>query len=155
MAVKWSYYDGEKFDKLNEKYLPDKGEGETKATQIITAVNKLIYKYYNDEDVFDNTHHLKGWGNDLSSFANWLYFYVDKETQMILNKVYDCYTNEDYEDLLKELADKLFNEDFLEEQNKIAKMFSIYDCDGKFKFVERYDNEDNYYEYEDEEEYEE
>lgn len=143
MAVKWNYYDNEKFDKLDEMYLPQRGEGETKATQIVTAVNKLVYKYYNDGDVFDNTHHLKGWGNDLSSYANWLYFYVDKETQTILNKVYDCHTDEDYEDLLKELVDKLFDEEFLAEQNKIKKMFSVYDCDGKFKF-EEIDYEDDY-----------
>ena len=28
--VDWSYFD--KFEKVNEEYLPDRGEGETKAT---------------------------------------------------------------------------------------------------------------------------
>lgn len=153
MSVNWSYYDNEKFDKLDEKYLPCSGEGETKATQIVTCVNKLIYKWYNDGDVFDNTRHLKGWMNDLSSYANWLYYYVDEETQKILDKVYDCCNDSDYEDLLKELADKLLDEEFLEKQDKIGKMFTIYDCDGKFKFVELEEDEyeDEWYE-EDEEE---
>ena len=70
MAVDWGYYD--KFDGLMDKYLPMHGEGETKATQIVTAVNKLVYKWYNDGDVFDNTLHLEGWANDLSDYANWL-----------------------------------------------------------------------------------
>ena len=48
MAVDWGYYDNAKFEELNGKYLPERGEGETKATQIITAVNKLVYKWYND-----------------------------------------------------------------------------------------------------------
>lgn len=145
MAVKWSYY--HKFDELNEEYLPYKGEGKTKATQIVTCVNKLVYKWYNDGDVFDNTKHLDGWWNDLSSYANWLYYYVDEETQGILDKVYDCYNDSDYEDLLKELADKLLDEEFLAKQDKIEKMFTIYDCDGKFKFVELNDeeDEDDYY----------
>ena len=60
MAVSWIYYDLIKFEELNKKYLPERGEGETKATQIVTALNKLIYKWYNDGDVFDNTYHLEG-----------------------------------------------------------------------------------------------
>lgn len=151
MAVDWSYYDNEKFDVLNEKYLPIEGEGNTKATQIITAVNKLIYKWYNDGDVFDNTYILSGWANDLSSYANWLY----KNTDLgeILNKIQNCFSD-DYEDLLKELADKVFNAEYLEEQNKLEKVGTIYDCDGKFQFIEDdYDEEDEYDWDFDEEEY--
>lgn len=141
MATDWGYYD--KFDGINEKYLPERGQGETKATQIVTAVNKLVYKWYNDGDVFDNTHHLEGWANDLSDYANWLYYYTSKEVQTILNKIKDCTTDGEYEDLLQELADKLFNEEYLAEQNKLEKMFTIYDCDGKFKYEE--EAEEEYY----------
>lgn len=140
MATDWGYYD--KFDGINEKYLPERGEGETVATQIVTAVNKLIYKWYNDGDVFDNTHHLEGWANDLSSYANWLYENT-KDAWKILNKISDCISDSEYEDLLQELADKLLNEEYLAEQNKLEKVGTIYDCDGKFKYVE--DNEDDYY----------
>lgn len=35
--VNWNYFD--KFKGVKERYLPDRGEGETKATQIVTAVN--------------------------------------------------------------------------------------------------------------------
>lgn len=56
MSVDWGYFD--KFEWADEKYLPCRGEGETKATQIVTAINKLVYKWYNDGDVFDNTHYL-------------------------------------------------------------------------------------------------
>lgn len=143
MATNWDYYD--KYEELNGKYLPERGEGSTKATQIVTAVNKLIYKWYNDGDVFDNTHHLEGWANDLSDYANWLYYHTTKEVQVILNKVYNCHNDSDYEDLLQELADKLFDEEYLEEQNKLAKEFSIYDYDGKFEFVESDEDEEGYY----------
>ena len=136
MAVDWGYYDKFKAD----KYLPFSGEGQTKATQIVTAVSKLIYKYYNDGDVFDNTHYLSGWANDLSSYANWLYYHTD--ARAILDKIVHCFNDEDYEDLLKELADKLFDEDYLEEQDKIEKVETIYNCIGKFKFVD--EDEDEY-----------
>ena len=139
MAVDWGYYD--EFDGLIDKYMPVSGEGETKASQIVTAVNKLVYKYYNDGDVFDNTHHLEGWANDLSSYANWLYENT-KNAWKILNKISACYTNEDYEDLLKELANELLDEAYLAEQSKEEKVGTIYDCDGKFKYEEPEDDED-------------
>ena len=137
MAVNRDYYD--KYEKLIDKYMPARGEGETKASQIVTAVNKLVYKWYNDGDVFDNTHCLKGWANDLSDYANWLYYHTESRT--ILNKIVHCFIESDYEDLLQELADKLLNEEYLAEQNKIEKVESIYKCNGKFKYKE-YDEDD-------------
>lgn len=142
MAVDWGYYD--KFENLIDKYMPMSGEGETVASQIVTAVNKLVYKYYNDGDVFDNTHHLEGWANDLSSYANWLYENT-KDAWKILNKISDCYTNEDYEELLKELTDKLLNEEYLVERSKEEKVGTIYDCDGKFKYEEPTYEDEEYY----------
>lgn len=152
MSVKWSYFD--KFNNILDKYMLISGEGETKASQTVTAVSKLIYKWYNDGDVFDNTHYLDGWANDLSSYANWLYEYADADN--ILNKIADCVTESDYEDLLKELADKLLDEKYLAEQNKDKKIDSIYSCEGKFRFVDDYYNDDedhyDYDEYDDDEE---
>lgn len=133
MAVNWSYFD--KFSKLSDKYLPDRGEGETMATQIVTAVSKLVYKWYNDGDVFDNTHYLDGWCNDLSSYANWLEKYTDKAGK-ILDKIANCVSDGDYEDLLKELADTLLDEKYLLIQDGLEKAGSIYDCEGKFEFRE-------------------
>ena len=146
MAVSWDYYD--KFETLIDKYMPERGEGETKASQIVTAVNKLVYKWYNDGDVFDNTYHLEGWANDLSSYANWLAEYTD--VGEILDSIENCYYESEYENLLKYLADKLLNEEYLVEQNEIEKIGTIYKCDGKFEFMEVLaEDEDDYYEDED------
>ena len=138
MAVDWNYYD--KFEPLMDKYLPVRGEGETKATQIVTAVCKLIYKWYNDGDVYDNSYVLEGWANDLSDYANWLWEHT--EADGILDKVINCYNNSDYEDLLQELADKLMDEAYLEKENEIEKVGTIYKCEGKFQFVEEDEEED-------------
>lgn len=137
MAVKGAYFD--KFNALRDKYLPDIGEGETKATQVVTAVNKLVYKWYNDGDVFDNTYSLKGWCNDLSSYANWLAQYTS-EAGIILDKIANCWNHSDYEDLLKELADTLLNEEYLLKQNECHKVDCIYKCRGKFRFEEEDDD---------------
>lgn len=148
MAVEWDYYD--KFEELIKKYMPVRGEGDTKASQIVTAVNKLVYKWYNDGDVYDNTHHLKGWANDLSSYANWLYYHTDARN--ILDKISICFTEDDYEELLKELADKLLDEQYLAEQDKEGKVESIYKCVGQFEFVEEEEeDEEDYWDDEDEE----
>lgn len=150
MAVNWNYYN--KYENLIDKYMPMRGEGETKASQIVTAVNKLIYKWYNDGDVFDNTYNLRGWANDLSSYANWLYNNTD--TKDILLFIRDCISESDYEDLIKNLADTLFDEEFLKEQDKIEKVGSIYECNGFFEFNENYDDdEDDYYDDEEEDDW--
>lgn len=141
----WESFD--KFDGVIEEYMLPRGEGDTMASQIVTAVNKLVYKAFNDGDVFDNTHHLRGWCNDLSSYANWLYKYAE-ESQDILEGIENVYTDDEYTDLLYELAVAMLNREFLSEMSKSEKVGTIYDCDGPFKFVEDWDEEEE----EDEEE---
>lgn len=119
MSVNWGYFD--KFEWANEKYLPRWGEGETKATQIVTAISQLVYRWYNDGDVFDNSYLLDGWCDYLPSCANWLEQHTTDEVSPILHRISECYTDEDYEELLKNLADTLLDEDYLEEQNKLKK----------------------------------
>ena len=149
-SVDWDYYD--KFEDLINKYMPDQGEGETLASQIVTAVNKLIYKWYNDGDVFDNVNSgLQGWANDLSSYANWLYKYAPGDAPSILKNIYGMGEESDYETLLKELADNLLDENLLDSLEK-SKQGSIYDCNGPFKFSEYYeDDEDEWDDYEEDE----
>lgn len=141
MSVEWSYYD--KFEGIMDKYLPDRGEGETMATQIVTAVTKLVYKWYNDGDVYDNTYALEGWCNDLSSYANWLHKYsLGAELESISTAMDD----DDYEWILKEVANACLDEDYLAEMDKKAKVGSIYNCDGPFEFREyEEDDEEEWY----------
>ena len=126
-----------------DKYMPDSGESETQASQMCTAINKLIYKYYNDGDIFDNSYYLDGWCNDLSSYANWLYNRnLGKD---ILIKIRDIHTFKEYEDLLSNLASQLITKENLEELEKKEKEGSIYSESGLFKFIEdKYDEEDDW-----------
>ena len=144
-GVDWGYFD--KFKGVNEKYLPDSGEGETLATQTVTAVNKLIYKWYNDGDTYDTTT-MQGWANDLSSYANWLDQNIDGAGD-ILHKIYDLSYNDEngYERILKELADTCLDIDYLDRLNEQPKEGSVYECDGDFVF-EEFQEDDEYDEYE-------
>lgn len=139
--VDWSYYD--KFDKIIDKYLPARGEGETLATQFCTAVNKLVYKWYNDGDVFDNSYYLTETGNDLSDYANWL-SWNSETAKTILNRIKVVYTDSDYDELLADLADEILNEDFLREANKKEKHGSIYNCAGQFQYKEWEEDEEEW-----------
>lgn len=140
MAVSWDYFD--KFEVITNKYMPACGEGETVASQAVTSVIKLIYKWYNDGDVFDNTAYLEGWCNDLSSYANWLYNHTDRSK--VLDNIYVISTGSEYEDLLKELAESILDESWLSTQER-PKEGSIYACNGRFKFVEYgFDEEEDY-----------
>lgn len=112
------------------------------ATQICTAVNKLVYKWYNDGDVFDNTHFLYGWCNNLSSYANWLYANVP-ETRFILERIKECFASSDYELLLSDLADCCLTDERMSEYAEREKTGSIYRCDGPFVFRDD-DEEDDF-----------
>lgn len=122
----------ERFDKALEKYLPSTGEGETMASQAVTATNKLVYKWYNDGDVYDNTKHLPGWANDLSSYANWLARYYGCAD--ILDAIWDARSDADYEGILWTLAGFAFDEERLAYYEKQPKTGSIYDCAGDYRF---------------------
>ena len=149
-GVNWRYFD--KFDKINDLYLPDRGEGETKATQLVTAINKLVYKWYNDGDVYDNTGYMEGWGNDISDVANWIYRNYP-ESRTILDEIYYARTDGDYENILKNLADKFLDSKFLSNENNKTASGSIYNTDGKFTFEEYVEEEEDYYEEDEDDEY--
>jgi len=133
----WEVFD--KYDDVNAKYLPVYGEGEMMANQIATAVNKLVYKWYNDGDVYDNTYAMSGWCNDLSSYANWLFKYVG-EARDILARIVSVRNDGEYEDLLYDLTEATLKMDVLEKY-ETDKVGSVYDCDGYFKFEEVYNEE--------------
>ena len=134
MAVDWSAYSNPEIKALEDKYLPNVGQGETMAAQAMTAATKLVYKWYNDGDVFDNRYGIDGWLNDLSSYANWLYYNV-ASTQDILLRITDLTSDGDYEDLLYDLVMAL-NKDLLEYLDTQPKVGDIYNCSGPFKYEE-------------------
>lgn len=142
--IDWDYFD--KFTPIVNEYIPDQGEGETMASQIATAVNKLVYRWYNDGDTYD---YVNGFIGGLSTYANWLYKYVP-ETRNILDSITNVYNDDEYENILKRLADLTLNEEFLWEYSTESMKNSIYECDGPFSDEEYWeDSEDEYSDEED------
>lgn len=134
----WSEFN--RFEIATDRYLPEIGEGTTMAEQIVTAVTKLVYKWYNDGDVYDNTGFLTGWANDLSSYANWLYKHTPW-VQDILERVWDAYGDDEYEEILWDLACNLLDMEDLEEY-EVPAQGTIYECRGPFKFEEMDEEEE-------------
>ena len=129
------------FNDIIHKYVPPIGEGDTKASQIATAVNKLIFKWWNDGDVYDNVRgHLSGWCNDLSSYANWLFIHTNADVRNILLSIENCYTEDNYTELLCILGDELLTEEVLTAAANEPKVESIYKCRGPFRFEEEEDD---------------
>lgn len=124
-----------KFDDTISKYLLPVGQGDRMATQIVTAVTKLIYKWFNDGDVYDNTRYLVGWENDLSSYANWLYKSGGGFGEEALIKVFEARSDEDYEDVLYGVAEHFLNPSVLDILYSIPAEGNIYNCSGPFKFI--------------------
>lgn len=139
--MNWDIF--KKFDSILSKYMPSNGEGETMASQTATAINKLIYKWYNDGDVYDNqTPHNLGWANDLSSYANWLHRNIPGAAT-ILEQVWDLQNKEDaemgYTEILYTLADKYLCEDFMSQLVEQKKTGSIYRANSPFHYSQQDD----------------
>lgn len=138
--------DFNKFESVIEKYLPDCGEGITKATQAITALNNLVYRWFNDGDVFDNTYGLCAGFNNLSTYANWLYNNIP-ELRPILDRIkeYDL-TENGYTELLMDACETVMrNETMLTALDYQPAVGSIYEEKGPFEFIEFDDEEEDMY----------
>lgn len=146
--VKWSYFN--KFSIYNDILLPARGDGLTMASQAVTTCCKLVYKWYNDGDVYDNTYYLVGWANDISGPANWLYKYIP-ETKEILIKIKTCKTTIEYEHILKELCDYIYQDDILNSLNQKPKIGDAYSEEGPFHYQEDCEEDEYDYDYYDEE----
>ena len=134
----WSDFD--RFGQVTNRFMPSIGEGETIASQASTAINKLVYKWFNDGDVFDNTYGMEGWANDLSTYANWLANHIEGAEE-ILDGIVDCYNDDDYTELLYQLCDVCADLEDMENRDNLPADGSIYTEEGRFKF-EEYEEEE-------------
>ena len=137
MAHEWN-----DFYRFKPKYMPAYGDGDTMASQTETAISKLVSKWFNDGDVFDNHYGMSGWCNDISGSANWLATNFPGAST-ILDRIHYIGSDEGkYEDILYDLCCLIFDTpNLLDSMNNIPKVSSAYKCDGPYSF-EEFDEED-------------
>lgn len=95
-----------------ESYVPDEWEWNTKAEQLATAVNKLVYRYYNDWDRYD-----EDYANEVANYANWIERNAFELPEAVL-------TRWEYEDNLQTIVDRA--NELIEEWKEMPKVWSIY-----------------------------
>ena len=112
---------------LIDKYLPEDEQGESKASQLVTAANKIIYGWYNNGDT------ISGNGNDLTSYANWIDKYIkEPEIRKILKDNFIDYNDTYYlSEIILPLIKFVFREDFLESLSSQETEGDIYECSGR------------------------
>ena len=112
---------------LTDRYLPSKGQGENKASQLVTAANNIIYGWYNNGDT------ISGDGNDLTSYANWIDKYIkEPEIRKILKDDHIDYNDTYYlSEIILPLIKFVFREDFLEGLASQEIEDNIYECNGR------------------------
>ena len=112
---------------LIDKYLPSVGQGENKASQLVTAANKIIYGWYNNGDT------ISGNGNDLTSYANWIDIYIkEPEIRKILKDDYIDYNDTYYlSEIILPLIKFVSRENFLEGLASQEIEGDIYECQGR------------------------
>lgn len=131
--LNWKDFSLPEANKIEHEYLPSEGQGDNMMSQAVTAGSKLIYKWFNDGDVFDTRCGLSYWGNDLSSYANWLYKYIP-EVKDILDTIDEVHIDIDYTDLLYDLYITLYTQEMADKYSSIKAIGSIYRCDGPFEW---------------------
>lgn len=127
--------------KLVAKYLTPYGQGDTLATQIATAVNRLVYKWYVDGVVYHGTIYMPGWENDISGAANWLAKYVDG-AEAILDRIHECRTEEECESILDDIVVHCIKEDIFEAAVNAPAVGDVYNEQGAYKFEAVCDEDD-------------
>ena len=132
----WEDFSDPATDRIEKDFLPRSGEGENMMSQAVTATTKLIYKWFNDGDVFDNNYGLEGWVNDLSSYANWLDENIP-EAEPILARIRNVGRDRAaYTALLYDLMHAVFTDEMIVKYADKPKEGTIYDCDGPYNFYE-------------------
>lgn len=142
--ITWSSFDTPESNALEEKYLPDQGDGDNMASQAVTAATRLIYKWFNNGDVYDNSYGLSGWVNDISGSANWLAKHVPGARD-ILWRIQKTHSEEEYvSNILWPLFNLVYDSKLLSSLEKKPKVDDAYSCKGPFEF--NYEDEDAYQE---------
>ena len=132
--LSWDDFSDPVTDRIEKDFLPANGEGDSMMSQAVTATTKLIYKWFNDEDVFDNTFGLQGWANDLSDYANWLDENIP-EAAAILSRIKAVGSDESaYTQLLYDLMHAVFNDEMIVKYADKPVVGTIYDCSGPYSF---------------------
>lgn len=136
--------DDAKFDELFDKYVPACGKANTLGGEIVRAINRIVYRYYNDGDTVD-----RYYGNDynlLRACDTFLNMYCP---------AYHSLSNINELEYEKHLCDRLKKVlDYLIANPNVFEIPNSIDCIANAPYEPwEYDDEDYDYDCDDEDEY--
>jgi hypothetical protein len=127
----------ESLEKRNEvlyaKLVPDYGPADTLEGETLRAINQIIYRFYNDGDLW-----FDGYGCETAGPAvTFLRQYSPIDVRPELNKT-ECVDNEDYEKELQIILEKILTH--IESQTEYhPNRTDSHNCKPKYKQVKEYD----------------
>lgn len=136
--------DDAKFDELFDKYVPACGKANTLGGEIVRAINRIVYRYYNDGDTVD-----RYYGNDYN-----LLRVCDTFLNMYC-PAYHSLSNINELEYEKHLCDRLKKVlDYLIANPNVFEIPNSIDCIANAPYEPlEYDDEDYDYDCDDEDEY--
>lgn len=141
--------DIDKYYEVLTQYLPDTGEGDTMATQLATAVDRIVYRWFNDGETI--------WTDECQPFADWLWQNIDGIDAVIddMNQymfvgfpyIKDWTFRGIYENCLKKILDIATDRDLLNDLDSRPKEGSVFDSQGVALDVmeTEFEDKDDYY----------
>ncbi len=139
---------------LYDKLVPGSGNSDFIEGEMLRAINRIVYRFYNDGDFF-----YKGYGAETAGPAHSFLTNsreIPLELQSTLtstfNKAIDA-PEDGYERLLKFALDKIL--DYIEgkDGNYTESNEDMFNYDSEFQDEEDYDDDDDYYDEEDDDDY--
>ena len=134
---------------LYNKLVPGQGDAETVEGEMLRAINRIVYRFYNDGDKY-----FEGYGTETAGPAHSFLVNANHPLKSAMIKLFDEPSGDNsYERMLKDVLDMIL--DYIESrQGKYTKntLGGMFDYEPEFE--EEEDDEDDYdYDYDDEDDY--
>ena len=133
---------------LYDKLVPGQGDAETVEGEMLRAINRIVYRFYNDGDKY-----FEGYGTETAGPAHSFLVNTNHPLKSAMIKLFDEPSGDNsYERMLKDVLDMIL--DYIESrQGKYTKntLGGIFDYEPEFEDMEE-DDDDYTYDYDDEEE---
>lgn len=134
---------------LYDKLVPGQGDAETVEGEMLRAINRIVYRFYNDGDKY-----FEGYGTETAGPAHSFLVNANHPLKSAMVKLFDEPSGDNsYERMLKDVLDMIL--DYIESrQGKYTKntLGGMFDYEPEFE--EEEDDEDDYdYDYDDEDDY--
>lgn len=140
---------------LYDKLIPSQGSADTVEGEILRAINRIIYRYYNDGDYY-----YEGYGTETAGPAHSYLVNSKSSISSNLNRIFNESRDKEYEQMLNKALGLIL--DYIEkheaEGHSEPNSEDLFDYESEFKDEEEDDDWDDYhggygYDDEDEDEY--